>query len=485
MGDGLTISGGGSTAVATDELFAAAQQLHRLALEAAALRLDLATIDRRISMNWLTAGHAPAGAARAEFDIDQAKAVLVEIETESRGIGWALSSAAEAYGFIERFISGMGLQLAGDGAALAGSVVSAAAIVSPAAVLTGRLALRGMVDAHLFSGDPAAASTGPHPNNGLVTNPLTAGAVRTASMSLDDAMMTASGLPYPVARLLGDGGLGAAGLPFAAAGLMGAGASVGLLSETAVRQVAEHSRTVSAAPAGFAERLERVPDPSVDGGEQVVIEKYEMPGRPDRFEVYVAGTVTFSPEATTEPWDMTSNVANAAGEGSGSFQSVVQAMHSAGIGADNPVQLTGYSQGGGTAARVAQSGMFDVVGLTTFGGPTGQIPIPADIPTVIVEHSDDIVPMLGGVQLNQQALIVERDVFAGRDIPTDYAVPAHHIEYYEETARLMDDASSDQVTTAAARLDAFGAGATSITSTSYTFERVDPSAQPAGGGHGR
>ncbi|CAN5175260.1 hypothetical protein BH11ACT4_BH11ACT4_09910 [soil metagenome] len=480
MGDDLTISGGGSTAVATDELFAAAQSLHRLALEAAALRLELGYIDALVSMNWLTATRAPAAAARAEFDIDQAKIVMGEIEVSSRAIGWALSSAAEGYGFIERFIGGMGMQLAGDGAALAGSVVSASAIASPLAAIGARIAARGLVDAHVFEGDPARAASGRHPDNRLLSNPATAGAVRMAAMSVDDGMMTASGIPYPVARLLGDGGLGIAGIGLASTALLGAGASVGLLTETPVRQVAEQSRPVAGPPAGFADRLARVP--IAGDGPQVVVEHYAMPEGPDEYAVYVTGTVTFSPEATTEPWDMTSNIANTAGPGAGSYDAVVQAMRAAGVDGASPVQLVGYSQGGATAARIAASGDFSVVGLTTFGGPTGQIPIPASIPTVIVEHSDDIVPALGGVQVNQQAVIVERDVFAGRDIPADYAVPAHHLEYYEETARLMDVARSDQIAGAAARLDALGRGATSITSTAYTFERVEPGDPAASGG---
>lgn len=431
-------------------------------------------------MDGLTVDHAPASAARAEFDIDQAKIVLGEVEVESRGVGWALSNAAEAYGFVERFISGLGTRLAGDGAALAGAAASAAALASPLVVVGARFVGRGLVDSHVFEGDPATASRGPHDHNELLTNPVAAGVVRTAVMSIDDGAMTASGIPYPVARLLGDGGIGVAGLAFGAAALMGAGASIGLLTETPVRQVAEHQRAVTAPPVGFAERLERVPDPITNGGSQVVVDRYTMPDGVDRYDVYIAGTVTFSPEATTEPWDLTSNLANAAGPGGGSYDAVVQAMRGAGVDDSSPVQLTGYSQGGGTAARLAASGEFNVIGVTTFGGPTGQVPIPASIPTVIVEHTDDIVPALGGVQLNQQALIVERDVFAGRDIPTEYAVPAHHIEYYEETARLMDAAASEQVTVAAARLDSFAAGATSVTSTAYTFERVEPAAPPLG-----
>jgi hypothetical protein len=477
VGDGLTISGGGSTAVATDELFAAAQQLHRLAREAAAMGLDLRTIDSPVDA--LVAAQAPAAAARAEFDIREATSVLARIEAESHGVGGALSTAAEGYGFVERFVDALGLQLGGVGAALAGTVLRAAAVASPLAFVAANLLVRGLVASHVFSGGSGTGSSGPHESNGLLTNPLAVGIIRNATMSVDDSVLAAVGVPGPLASLLGDAGLGVTGLAFASTALIGVGASVGLLTETPVRVVAEHPRPVTGPPTGFEDRLSRVPDPATDGGAQVVVEKYSMPGEPDRFEVYIAGTVTFSPEATTEPWDMTSNMSNAAGDGSGSVASVAEAMRLAGVDDSSPVQLTGYSQGGGTAARIAASGPFNVVGLTTFGGPTGQVPIPGDIPTVIVEHSDDMVPALGGVQANQQALIVEREVFAGRDIPTDYGVPAHHIEYYEETARLMDAASSDQVTQAAGRLDAFGAGATRVTSTAYTFERVDSSGSAA------
>jgi hypothetical protein len=352
-------------------------------------------------------------------------------------------------------------------------VAGAAAIASPVLVGAGVAALRGAVASGALAADPAKALGGPAEHNEVISNPAAVALVRGVSMGLDDAAMAAAGVPYPVARLLGDGGLGITGLAFASTALMAAGSTVGLFTETPVRAIDAQSRQVSGAPTGFADRLDRVPYPDSDHPAQVVVEKYSSPGEPDRFEVYIGGTATFSPQATTEPWDMTSNLANAAGYGGGSYDSVVEAMRLAGVDDSSPVQLTGYSQGGGTAARLAASGDFNVVGLATFGAPTGQIHIPAAIPTVIVEHTDDIVPAFGGVQVNQQALIVERDVFAGREVPTDYAVPAHHIEYYEATARLMDAAASDQVTDAAARLAAFGAGATTVTSTAYTFERVE------------
>ncbi len=463
--------------MATDELFTAAQLFDRLWLESAALRRELGAIDRIVTMNGLMTGQAPDAAARAERDIDQAMIVLGELEVEARGIGWALVGSADAYGFIERFIGEMGLAIAGKGSAFLGAAAAVAALTSPLTVIGAYLTIRGLVDAHLFDSGAIAPDTGSHQYNELLTNPLVVNAVRMAAMSLDDAMVSAAGVPYPVAQLLGDNGLGITGLAFASAALMGAGASVGLFTETPVRLVGQHPVAVSAPPAGFSERLSRIP--SGADGSQVVVEKYTMAQGPDRYAVYVSGTATFSPQAGTEPFDMTSNMANTAGPGGGSYESVVQAMRAAGADESSPVQLVGYSQGGATVARVAESGGFNVVAVTSFGGPTGQIPIPENLPTVLVEHTDDIVPALGGRQANHQALIVERNVFAGREIPSEFAVPAHHLQYYQDTARLMDAATSDQITTAAAGLDEFGTGATSVTSTAYIFERVG--AQPADG----
>ncbi|CAN5360508.1 hypothetical protein BH10ACT7_BH10ACT7_15820 [soil metagenome] len=456
MADDLWISGGGTTSVATDELYASAQKLAQLVLEVNQMQSRLGAVDRTISMDWLAAARAPSAAAQAELEIDQAKIVLMEIEVQARLVQWSLNAAADGYGFVERFLGGVGEALMGAAGHVAGQFAPAIAL-SPAGL----------------AGVGALAATAPlvfsKENNSLVTNPVAAGFVRNATMSVDEGMLGAAGVPLPVATALG--GLGVTGLAFAAGGGMRAGSLAGALTETPVHLAGQRRVDVDAAPQGYSERLARVPDCDRAGGSQVTIERYEMPDGSERFEVYVTGTVTFDPVATTEPWDMTSNLANAAGEDGGSYRSVVQAMELAGVTAETPVQFTGYSQGGGTVARIAASGDFSTAGVLTFGGPTGQIPVPADVTAVIVEHKDDIVPALGGAQANRDAVIIERDVFADRDIPKQYAVPAHHREYYEETASLMDGADSEQVTGAIAKLDSFTAGATKVTSTTYRFER--------------
>jgi hypothetical protein len=331
----------------------------------------------------------------------------------------------------------------------------------------------GLLERATGPGVPAAPA-GLTEHNELLNNPATAGWVREATQALGNLALGATGMPSALATALGGTGVGVA---FLASGAMRAGGAMGMLQETPVRLADSRPVPAEGSPTGFAERLGRVPDTDHTGGAQVVIERYESPGQPDRFEVYVAGTVTFSPVADTEPWDMTSNIANAAGFDGGSVASVTAAMREAGITPESPVQFTGYSQGGATAARLAASGEWNTKGLASFGGATGQIRVPEGFPTVIVEHREDIVPALGGVQSNHGAVLVEREVFGGREVPSDVAVPAHHLEYYAETAALMDAERNERLGQAISELDAFAAGATTVTSTAYRFERVPGEAE--------
>ncbi|MDJ0333711.1 hypothetical protein QMG83_00585 [Salinibacterium sp. G-O1] len=481
MGDDLVISGGGSFAIGTDELFACAERVLELAREISALDRDLASIDSSLSRRQLESTGAAASGIRAEADIDRAMVTLAEVEVQARALHFGMGAAAQGYGFAEHFVGSMIHEFTGQWAALL-------ARFSPMLLLAtlGGTAVLGVAGGQLAGATPRGGTTAPPPgaprsggpgvprpsnwmrqNNEIITNPLTVDLVRIASQSSGDVVAGAAGVPPQLLGLLGG-----AGVAIGSKAMMGAGSLVGILAETPVRLVDSHTTAVGASPSGFAERLGRVPDTEATDGAQVVIEKYSTPGEPDRFEVYVAGTVTFSPMADSEPWDMTSNMANAAGVTGGSYASVAAAMQLAGIDASSPVQFTGYSQGGGTAARLAASGDYNTQGLATFGGPTGQVRLPEGFPAVIVEHADDVVPALGGEQVNTHALLVEREVFAGRDVPTDYAVPAHHYEYYEQTARLMDKAESEAITGASGSLDAFGRGASTITSTTYRFERV-------------
>ena len=139
---------------------------------------------------------------------------------------------------------------------------------------------------------------------------------------------------------------------------------------------------------------------------------------------------------------------------------------------DQPVVVNGYSQGGLVASLVASSGNFDVKGVVTFGAPSGQVHIPASVPVLSVRNAEDLVPATSGYDVNPHAVVVQRTVFAHQPVPSDWAVPAHRLDYYQQTAAIVDNAQSERVRSVLDPLDAFGAGATKVDSTLWVATRV-------------
>jgi hypothetical protein len=292
----------------------------------------------------------------------------------------------------------------------------------------------------------------------LLTSPLAAAFVRVAVSSLDDVAIGALGLPLPVALGFGDDGVGALGVGTSAVGLLAVARPLGLLRETPVTvepvgPLGQSGRAgrmnpgvprgpapnvVSAAPpAGLADLAARIPTLSEDGG-QVRIERYGGENAL-AWVVYIGGTAEWSPVTETEPWDLTSNLAAVAHREAGSYRAVVQAMHEAGVQPGEPVIEVGHSQGGLIAAQVAASGEFATVATLTFGAPSGQVPVVQGVDTVAVEHTDDIVPGMGGASADAtDRLLVRREVYGASPIPLDVALPAHSMTNYAETARLID-----------------------------------------------
>ena len=109
----------------------------------------------------------------------------------------------------------------------------------------------------------------------------------------------------------------------------------------------------------------------------------------------------------------------------------------------------------------------------TFGGNTGQVPIPREVPTVIVEHTDDLVAALGGTQDNTHAVIVERWASQGTDFSSAPILPGHQRPGYVETAGLMDASPEERLRQTAATLNGFGGDGRLVSSVAYTCERVD------------
>lgn len=480
MSDVLIISGGGSFVVAPDEIIAAAQAMRRLAAEAAGITQELAEIDRRAGREWLYDQAATMAAGSAEDSLQTARQLASMIEAPAMALHHALNLAMEGYGLAELSAEQLARDVTGSIAGIAGFVLGRApwlpVLAGPMLPVVGGAASAAALGLMLRHGGPEGAA------NAVVSDPAFVSMVRLLVSSADEATLGVLGVPPFLTGALGEDGLGVVKMSTVAGGLLLGGSLVGLTRETPVR-LRNHTPPVPvSAPAGFEDRAGRIPQPQAGDAEQVVIEKHSTPGQPDRFEVFISGTVTWDVGDSTEPWDTTSNLGNAAGGPAASEAAVRAAMAEAGVKPDSPVILTGYSQGGAVAALLAASGDYNVRGVLSFGGNTGNVRIPDHIPTVLVEHTDDLVPAAGGVQRNAHATLVERQAMAGRELPDGVPVPAHHLSEYKRTAQLMDAARSDQLTGAAERLAEFAPGAT-VTRTEYHFVR-DRIVGGGGGGRG-
>ncbi len=437
--DTLTVSGGGTTMVATDELLAEAAVLgmvHRDAEDWAEALRRIRALDKSPVPAWRP-GDAGVELLALAGTVDA-------IGEESRHLADSLTSAAESYGWVERQAQFLARLSAAGMASALGHLAPALLLMAvpsvTSAVLGWLLASIVTPTAPAESARRVAAMVADNPR--ILTNPLLVAMVRAAVSSADDAAGGALGMPFGLSVALGDDGLRMLGVPESAGALLLAARAGGALRETPVRVRRAGAGSRSPPPSGMAGLAVRIPSAARPGAPQVRIERYGTAARP-AWVVYAGGTAAWTPAPGTEPWDATSNVTAVAEQRSGSYRGVVAAMREAGIQPADPVIGVGHSQGGLVMAQVAASGEFNTVGVATFGAPAGQIEIADDVPVIAVEHADDLVPALGGTPRDttgdgNQHLVVRREVFADRDPPPGIALPAHRMGAYEETARLID-----------------------------------------------
>jgi hypothetical protein len=102
----------------------------------------------------------------------------------------------------------------------------------------------------------------------------------------------------------------------------------------------------------------------------------------------------------SNPQDMLTNLQGVAGEPSDQQRAILEAMGRAGIAPDEPVELTGHSQGAIMAAQLAADPLvtsrFDVVSVLTAGGPTAGSAPTGDARLLALENTRDAVPALDG-----------------------------------------------------------------------------------------
>ena len=460
--DELILSGGGSVAVATDALFATVAELRRFAGHADATSTRVTVL----SLHDVGRCLAPGGESG---DLVSAASALRTAAARAEELAAALQCGAEAYGELERRALAMWRSAEGWAAERAGAWLGLLLPLLPAAtagvagLLLGALLSPGGLSQ---AGDGAAEALGP-PSR-VLTSPTTVALLRSLVLAGDDFASGVLRLPPGTAAVLGERGADLVGLSGTAALLVALATRGGALREGDVRVRESRRFAVPAAPAGFRDRVDRVPA----GRSQIRIERYSFPARPDRFEVFLGGTRAAGLLGGDEPWDMTSNLHGVAGLSPGSLRAAEDAMRSAGVTADSEVVFTGYSQGGLLATELAASGDWTTRGLVTFGAPVGGMELPEGFPVVQVEHTDDLVPAFGGDRSETGPIVVRREAFAGRDVPADVAVPAHRLGEYRSTAELLDAARAPAVVSAAGRLRTFGQGAERIEITLYRADRL-------------
>ena len=462
--NGIVISGSGQVAVATDELIGLAQSLERLADETRECHLNLAMIA------------VPVGAVEAE--IASARRFLIDAYDRATTLAGAVRAAAVAYGEAERTRHEVTQELAARLGAAAGSLTPFMLLAALPTLLAGGqlLALVALTPGGM-AGLRQTATEFITSHRRELTDPATVALIRLMVMSTDDYFGGLAQLPPGVIAALGDEGAGITGVDTAAAAIVVAAAPLGLLTESRVAVAAVPTAGLpggkTVPPSGIADRLDRIPGPeSEDGTARVRIDTIHVPGQPDRYEVFIAGTVSWQVADSPTPFDMTSNLQGVAGLDPGSRRAVELAMAESGITSSSEVVFTGYSQGALIARALAASGDYQTRGLVTFGGPGGQIELPNTFPALIVEHTDDLVPALGGTNIAPDAVNVQREVYADRPVDNGFSVPAHERNNYRDTAVMIDSAESDQVRQAVRDLARVSAGATSVTSTSYLASRV-------------
>ncbi len=473
MSDDLVVGGGGSIAVATVTLFAQAQQLERLERNLEECVRTLGAMDAGAASRLPGTADCRPALEQAARGIDDARALLGLAVVRTGHLAAGLQLSANVYGAGESALAALGERLAGDFAAGLGFLAARLGLVLAPGLLvaSSRAALAYAVASTVIPdatrrGTDAAERWGVG-QRAILSDPRFVQFARVSIVSVDEFAAGAAGLPLPVVRMLGDDGIGILGMD-TTVGAVAAGASVvGALRETPIR-IAPVARGTSTRADGFADRAARVPS----GRAQVRIDQYSAPGQPDRFEVYLGGTADFSPTSGTEPWDLTSNISALSGEPSGAYRAVADVLNHAGVGAQSPLVVTGYSQGGLVAAQLAASGDYDVRGLFTLGAPSGQVDVPRDVPWVAVEHTDDLVPALGGTWARADPVLVRREVFSDGPPPPELAVPAHAAEHYRATAKFIDAANERRLLAAGAEFDAVGRGAERVETTWYRAWRA-------------
>lgn len=461
MSGGLVVGVGAG--VALDQIDRLARDLHTAAQHCHEVAIRIPRLRTGVS-------------AGRDADLWQVQSSVNRSIEQFTGLAWALRSAAGLYGAAEQTAARAVEALASQLAAGAGLLLSRLGLVLLPGLLAtaGRIALVwGLVPAD--QRDTAVEALAPVVEllMPVLSEPILIEALRVALSLADDTALGAVGVPAVLVGVLGEAGLGVAGISTAALAVAGLAALAGSSGVEPVRidrvgadlRRGGESRLVDP-PGGLAGRVDRIPDAAAP----IVIERYTMPDGSVHVEVYIAGTDAHAPMGGEQPWDMASNVAIVGGANASSLQAVRAALAAEGITSETSIVFTGYSQGGAIATVLAESGDYLTTGLVTVGAPTGGLPVRGDYPAIVIEHREDLVPVLSGIRRDTTAVVVRGDAFA-EGAPPEGALSAHDLDRYLRTAAAADAHVS---ATLRAAIDALPQSAATGSRTAYTATRMSP-----------
>ncbi|MFL4475432.1 hypothetical protein ACIPVK_15645 [Paeniglutamicibacter sp. MACA_103] len=152
------------------------------------------------------------------------------------------------------------------------------------------------------------------------------------------------------------------------------------------------------------------------------------------------------------PWDGVGIVEGMGNESKNLIPSIEDALRQSGARNGDRVVVTGYSQGGIHAANIANdehlNELFNFPHLSTFGSPTGRVPVPKDTHALHLEDKNDLVPGTdGGRNPDERNRLTV--VFDGPDgtqeLGNEGFGEAHNLENYESHARQLRGATDPGV----------------------------------------
>lgn len=466
----VTTSIGGTVVVTSDAVLATMDRLSTVASHLHACATDLRRAMDRSDLEPSVVNAAPYAAGEAHGMLEDALRVLTDAHRHAEGVRSGMERALQSYARTEHGVQTV-LHTAAESVAW-DLGFEARFLAIPFAIMFWPLIVGG-IETGLAPRAGSALKSLLAKNPALLNNPRTVAAIREIASDID-GIETGLLAPIPLRALPGNRSK-TSGVQAAAGGIIDAANVFGWFRETpvSVRKTSEFD--TGTAPTSLVERSKSFPSANNDpNGEQIRIDRYDVPGKGVRYDVYIGGTASWDPTTTTQPFDLTSDVQGVAGRSAASVRAVERALAKAGVTADTPVVLNGYSQGGLVASMVAASGKYKVEGVVTFGAPSGQVRMPADIPVLTVRNSEDIVPPLGGYDTNDHAVIVQRSVFSHGGPPPGDPVAAHRLSYYQQTAAAVDGVHSSEVRSILDKLNSFGSGAIEVQSTMWLATRTKP-----------